>query len=231
MWTSESYCVRQLHDQSGLGVSKIKRIKNHWLNKQPNEVIDLSQYKYILYDGTYFHKNGCFICLMDAITQRTISNIYASHESYKSVYPWLRELKAKGLDPLYIALDGEKSVIRAVHQLWPATRIQRCLYHIQHEGMRWLRSNPNTIAGRELRILLGTLCAIRDDYAKEYFIKRFQAWCTRHKEFINTLTSHSVVFKDLKKTRTLITNALPNMFHYLVEGRIPSTTNLIESVF
>ena len=71
--------------------------------------MDLSQYKYLLYDGTYFHKNGCLICLMDAPSQKIIANIYAAHEGFKSAYPWFNDLKSKGLNPNGIAMDGDIS--------------------------------------------------------------------------------------------------------------------------
>ena len=63
--------------------------------------------------------------------------------------------------PHYIVMDGERSVMRAIDMIWPKTTIQRCLYHIQREGMRWLRTYPKTAAGRELRSLLRTLCNIK----------------------------------------------------------------------
>lgn len=99
---------------SGYSKSKIERIKNYWLDQLPKEKTDYTNYKYLIFDGTYFHKDGCLICLMDAKSQKIISNIYAKKEGYKTVYPWFYKLKEQGLNPLYIAMDGEQSVIRAI---------------------------------------------------------------------------------------------------------------------
>lgn len=169
--------------------------------------------------------------MMDAATQDVISTIYVYKENYKNIYPWLRELKEKGLNPSHMVVDGEISVMRAIRENWANIVIQRCLYHIQHEGMRWLRTYPKTAAGRELRLLLGTLCAIRTVKERDEFINTFNLWLKIHKGFIKMLPSSCIAYKDLKRTCALIKNALPNMFHYLQESNIPSTTNLIEGLY
>ena len=201
---------------SGHSKSKIERIKNYWLNREPTqECIDLSKYKYVLFDGTYFHKNGCLICLKDSISHRIIGSIYATRESYEIVHPWFKELRAQGLVMQYIAMDGERSIMRAVKDVWPQCKIQRCLYHIQREGMRWLRTYPKTLAGQQLRRLLSTLSAMRTVHDKELFVARFKAWHKEHYAHIRSLPSSTIAYRDLKKTMTLIENALPDMFRFL----------------
>ena len=137
----ESYSIRQLCQLSGYSEFKLKNIKNYWLNQKPKKQnTNYHQYKYLVCDGTYFHREGCLINLMNAQDQKIISHTYVNKESFKSTYPWFLNLKEQGLNPLYITMDGERSVIRAIRKVWPQTKIQRCLYHIQHEGMRWLRT-------------------------------------------------------------------------------------------
>lgn len=170
---------------------------------------------------------------MDAREQIIISNIYAQKEGYKSVYPWFKELKEQGLNPDYITMDGERSVMRAIREIWPTVKIQRCLYHIQHEGMRWLRTYPKTEAGKELRALLKTLCpsAIKSVKKRNYLIKAYKAWLCKYSDFIKSksLPVNDVASKDLKRTMVLINNALPDMFYYLKDDNIPPTTNTLES--
>jgi transposase-like protein len=232
LWVSESYSTRQLAKMSGYSKSKIERIKNYWLNKEPiKEQIDLSKYKYVIFDGTYFHKNGCLICLKDSVSQKIISSIYTARESYEIVHPWFKELHTNGLMIKYIAMDGERSIMRAVKDVWPDAKIQRCLYHIQREGMRWLRTYPKTLAGQQLRRLLNNLSSIRTINDKEQFIANFKAWHKENHQHIKSLPSSTIAFRDLKKTITLIINALSDMFHFLDMKHIPSTTNLIEGFF
>lgn len=216
---------------SGHSHSKLKRIKDYWFNHLPKEQTDFHQYKYIIYDGTYFHKDGCLISLMDAETQDILSNIYEHKEGYKSTYPWFKKLKEQGLYPRFIVMDGEQSVMRAIRHIWPKTRIQRCLWHIQREGMRWLRTYPKTEAGRDLRRLLRTLCAIGSIKERNIFVNNYKKWVTKYKDFVKSLPSTNIAFKDLKRTMVLINNALPDMFYYLKEPNIPSTTNTLESFY
>ncbi|MFH0732417.1 MAG: transposase [Candidatus Omnitrophota bacterium] len=231
LWVKEGYSIRQLCKLSGHSHFKLKLIKNYWLDKLPDEFIDYAQYKYIIYDGTYFHKNGCLISLMDAKTKDIISNIYAKKEGFKAAQPWFERLKKQGLNPSYIIMDGEISVIRAINAVWSKISIQRCLYHIQREGMRWLRTYPKTEAGIELRRLLGSLCTMKSIKERDVFINSYRNWLTKYKEFVKSLPVTNIAFKDLKRTIVLINNALPDMFHYLKEPNIPSTTNALEGYY
>lgn len=168
---------------------------------------------------------------MNALDQSISDHIHTSKEGYKNVLPWFQQLKADGLHPLIITMDGEISVIRAIREVWPQTKIQRCLYHIQREGMRWLRSFPKTQAGRELRAILSTLASIKSFKDRDIFSELFHSWINAHYAFIRALPNTTIEFKDLKKTVTLIKNALPDMFHYLFDPNIPSTTNALEGFF
>lgn len=227
----ENYSVRQLCELSGHSRAKLSRIKDYWLARRPEEVFDYSRSKYLIFDGTYFHKDGCLISLMDAESQKTISALYEKREGYESVYPWFRRLKELKLQPLAITMDGERSVMRAIRQVWPETQIQRCLYHIQREGMRWLRSSPKTLAGQELRRLLGTLCRINNQRERDEFIISYALWLEEHAGFVLSLSRKEVASKDLRKAMALIYNGLDDMFHFLADRNIPKTTNTLESFY
>ncbi len=222
--------MRQLCKLSGYSRGKLKGIIDYWLFREPidSEFPSYGSYKYIFYDGTYFHKDGCLITVMDSSSGKIISNVYADKEGYKSTHEWFLSLKQKGLE---IMMDGEKSVIRAIRQVWCDVKIQRCLYHIQREGMRWLRSYPKSVAGKELRSILRTLSAIKSIDEKETFICAFEKWLDKHNDFIASLPRNEIASKDLRKTITLISNALPDMFYYLRDANVHSTTNTLEGFF
>ncbi len=166
---------------------------------------------------------------MNAKDQKIIAHMYTDKESFKSTYPWFLRLKKQGLNPKYITMDGEKSVLLAIRTIWPKTKIQRCLWHIQREGMRWLRTYPKTRAGRDLRYLLMTLCRIRSEKERKIFIKQHKQWLIQYKKFVMSLPSSTVAYKDLKKVITLLKNALADMFYYLKDRNVYSTTNALES--
>ena len=157
--------------------------------------------------------------------------MYANKEGGAIVAPWFMSLKDKGLNPCSVAMDGEQTVMKTIRTIWPQVKIQRCLYHIQREGMRWLRTYPKTKAGKDLRALLCTLCNIRSIKERDIFIQHYRAWLNTYKSFVHSLPSANIAFKDLKRTISLLNNALPEMFNYLKKPAIPSTTNALEGFF
>ena len=168
---------------------------------------------------------------MDACSQKIISTVYADREGFKSAYPWFEDLKRRRLYPDGITMDGEISVLRAIRNIWPKTKVQRCQYHIQREGLRWLRTRPKTEAGQELKKLLSNLCHIKCFKEQKIFIKNFWQWLKTHETSVRSLPKTDIAFKDLRRTIVLIKNALPDMFRYLDHSALPATTNTLESFY
>lgn len=224
----ESYSIRQLSQISGYSSITLTRIKDYWLEQSPEEAFDYTQIHYLIFDATYFHKDGCLMNLMEAASQRIIAHLYVKKESFKETYPWLLSLRQQGLNPWVITTDGFQSVLRAMQTVWPEVRLQRCLYHIQHEGLRWLRSYPKTEAGKELRTILSQLSWIKTIAERNSFITNYGRWLLEYESFVRTLPTTTVAYKDLKRTIVLINNALPDMFYYLEDENVHSTTNALE---
>lgn len=233
MWVREGYTVRQLSHISGHSEAKVKRIKNYWMRQDPPALPEdiYSRAKYLIFDGTYFHKNGCLVLLIDHQTKNILFSAYIDKESYESIYPLLLGLREKGLNPHTVTMDGHRFVIRAIQEVWPTVRIQRCLYHIQRQGLAWIRRYPKTEAGKALRTILKSVTEIATDKDREKFISIYRAWHEDWGPFIRSLPWTSVANKDLKRVMGLINNAIPDMFHYLRDRKIPPTTNLLENFY
>jgi len=165
---------------------------------------------------------------MDALTQNIIAHSYVNRESFNFAHPWFLQLKKQGLKPHYITTDGERSIVRAMELVWPKIKLQRCLFHIQREGMRWLRTYPKTQAGKELRFILSRLSWIKNIKERNFFIKAYKQWLDKYKDFVKSLPREKIEFKDLKRTMALINNALPDMFFYLNNNLVHATTNALE---
>lgn len=168
---------------------------------------------------------------MDNTRKKIIHYVYIDKESYHNIHPVLVYLKERGLMPKVITLDGHIKVTYAIRDTWPSVVIQRCLYHIQSQGLSWLRTYPKTEAGRALRILLNSITGIKTLTDKKVFLTNYNGWHNKYKDFIKTLPRNSVANIDLKRATALINNALPNMFHYLKDHNIAATTNLLESFY
>lgn len=228
LWVTESCSIRRLCNLSGCSASTLNRIKNYWLKQIPPAELDYSEVRYAVYDATYFHKDGCLLNLMDATNQKIIAHVYVEKESFKEAFPWFAGMKRRGLNPEFITTDGERSVMRAMRLVWPQTRLQRCLYHLQHEGMRWLRTYPKTEAGKALRVILSKLGSIKTTEEKHTFIREYRSWVSQYKDFILSLPRTTVASKDERRTMVLIDNALPDMFYYLEDEHVHATTNALE---
>jgi hypothetical protein len=228
LWITESCSIKLLCKLSGYSKFKITGIKNYWLEQTPSEKLDYEKVNYAVFDATYFHKDGCLMNLMDATNQKIIASIYVQKESFKDAYPWFLHLKYQGFNPRFITTDGEQSILRAMKLVWPQARLQRCLYHIQHEGMRWLRTYPKTEAGKVLRTILSKLSSIKTSAERDEFIFQFQSWIHKYKNDVLSLPRTQVAFKDLNRTMVLINNALSDMFYFLEDPKIHPTTNALE---
>lgn len=233
LWIKESYSVRQLSRISGYSEAKLKRIKNYWLPKIPPTTLrknDLTS-KYLIFDGTYFHKHGCCLIVIDTKSRKIITDAYEDKERHSNACSLFINLKTQGISPVAITMDGHTQVTHAIEDVFPGTLIQRCLYHIQRQGLSWLRTRPKTQAAIDLRELLLCLPNIRTEEEKNIFIESFYSWQNTYKDFMDNLPNSSIAIKDLKRTVSLIKYALPNMFHYIYDKNIAPTINIAESFF
>ncbi len=224
--------MRQLVKISGHGIWKIKQIKNYWLKQCPEKIsYDYTAIKYLLFDGTYFKHENCLIVLINNLDNKVVASSYQIRENYDSALKIFQSLKDNNVKPTAITIDGNLSVIRAIKVVWPQIIIQRCLAHIQRQGLSWLRRFPKLLAAKELRYLLIGITEIKNCEQKQIFINKFAKWEKRHGKLVASLPSTDKVYSDLQLTRSLITRALPNMFHYLDDANIAATTNKIEGYF
>jgi transposase-like protein len=165
---------------------------------------------------------------MNATNQKIIAHTYVHKESFRDSYHWFMKLKCQGLAPVFVTTDGERSIIRAMKLVWPNVKLQRCLYHLQREGMRWLRTYPKTEAGKELRNILSKLSRIKTFQERDEFVQIYTNWIRKYGEFVLSLPRTTVSYKDLQRTMVLLNNALPDMFHYIANSNVPATTNALE---
>ena len=168
---------------------------------------------------------------MNNLDSKIIAHRYYIRENYAIASNIFKELLSKQINPKAITIDGNTSVIRAIKKVWPNTIIQRCLVHIQRQGLSWLRRYPKSHAAKDLRLLLLAITNIKSHGQKQIFINNFSRWEKRYGKFVLSLPSSDKVYSDLQRTRSLIIHALPDMFHYLEDSNISPTTNKLEGYF
>ena len=228
----EGYSVRQLNQISGRSIRTLKRIVAYWLKEiPPHLALPYRFFKYLVGDGTYLKHENCVYTVIDYPTNLVINYRYCIKEGYHMAKAIFNEMKVSGCKPVAITLDGNPQVIQAVREVWPTITVQRCLYHILRQGTSWLRRFPKDPAAKELRKIILTVMAINDDTAKNIFLERLNEWEQAYGAQVRALDGRHKVWGDLQRTRSLLRHALPDMFHYLQNSKIASTSNKQEGLF
>lgn len=187
-------------------------------------------------DATYFSR-FCLLAYQDDADGYTQLIRFSDGEHYSEIKEDLDNLIKLGVHLESITTDGHKSILKAIKKSMPEVIVQRCLVHIQRMCLLWLTRYPQHIAGQELRALVLLLLKIKTENDRLFWIKALEQWHNNHKSYINEKTYHPetgrfwYTHKLLKRSYQTMKKALPNMFHYLQNPRIPPTTNGIEGFF
>jgi transposase-like protein len=224
--------MRQLVAQSGYCHSTTQRIIGYWLSRPPELSLDLTAFKYLVIDGTYFDgRKSSVIGVADPVYRTLVDGRYGIKDGERRMYEWCLRLKEAGLEPISITIDGLPQVEALLRAVWPSVIIQRCLVHIQRQGLAWCRRDPKRAAVKRLRELFRDVTKITTFQGRDKFILLWREWEERYGKPITSRRERGRVFSDVKRARSLILHAFPNMFHYLNNPEIPSDTNWLESYF
>lgn len=235
-WILERQIYSTLQRDSGLSKDTLQRTFYYFLAKAPITPILHHDEVYLRVDATYF-KRFCVVCYQDDLLSYTQLFRFSDAERYEEVVEDLTNILNLGLQIESITVDGHKATLKAIKKVMPNIVVQRCLVHIQRMCLLWLTANPSHEAGRELRALAGCIHLIKTNNDKLYFINELKAWENKHKAFINEKSykletgRYWYKHKYIRRSFQTIKRALPNMFHYLDNSKIPKTTNGIESYF
>lgn len=232
-WVVEGYSVRQLALQSGHSQIRLLRLIEDLLAEAPPApVLEPPSARYLIFDGTFLHRRHSTVVLMDGRTHRLIRGQYGVREnSEPELRAFFEALKEGGLQPLSFTVDGNPHVIRVLSSLWPDAVLQRCLVHIQRQGLMWCRSHPKTAYARRLRQVFLRVTRISTPAERDGLLSLIAEWEDRYGAGIAARQETGRVFSDIKRARSMLLHALPDMFHYLDDPRIPATTNGLEGYF
>lgn len=231
-WIQEGFSIRQLSAQSGHSVSTIRRIITHWLAQSPEYTSPFSESRYLVIDGTYLRgRDSSVITLMDAESRKVIVGAYGIKESQMSMVRLCERLATAGLSPVGITIDGNPQLYAGLRSVWPTAVFQRCLVHIQRQGLSWCRNNPSRRDAKQLRRLFQRVSTIQSIIQRDSFISDWQEWEQRYGWRIAEAPERGWVFSDLKRARSMLVRALPLMFTFLQHQNIARSTNIVEGYF
>ncbi len=191
----------------------------------------------MLIDGTYFKGNLCLVIYRDDAIKFTQLYRLTDGEWEEEIKEDLKNLLQLGVQIESITCDGHRAILNAIKKTCKGVVVQRCIVHIQRMCKIWLTQSPQTEAGKELLNIVHSLHAISNKDQWGYWIVSLVHWHEKYQSFLdeksfNELTGrYWFTHKMVRRAFITIKRALPNMFHYLDNPRIPKSTNGLESFF
>ncbi len=188
----------------------------------------------LVLDGTSVSWGECVLLVAgDEDRRRPVSWLPAVRECHESWLAFLAALREGGVMPPFVVCDGQKGLLKAIRETWPDARIQRCLVHVMRQASRWLTRNPKSDAGKDLLALVGKLGGIRTRRQKRRWVRAFGRWLRKRDAFLRERTvagngKWRYTHRKLRAVRTLLRNAIPDLFRFVSDPSLPRTSNHVE---
>lgn len=193
----------------------------------------------LIIDATWFGRKQFFLVYWDhELKYAPYWRYTTTKEAAFEIAADLAYLKTQGVWCSSVTSDGGPGIVSAVSLVYPRIPHQRCVVHIERQLRAWLSQNPRTQAGKDLRAVIAGLATIPNHQAKDRFVAQWRSWCSRYESFLNERTYFKgtrrrwqYTHRNLRRCRSLVARALPDMWHYLDDARIPKDTNGLEGRF
>lgn len=236
-WVLHRQTITYLSEESGYSIRTLKTLFHQYLSKPPVLNFYPSERLNLLIDGTYFSNDICLILYRDNTIKFTQLYRLTTGEYYTEIKEDLENLLQLGVQVESITCDGHKAILKAAKTICKKTILQRCTVHVQRECSIWLTKNPQSLAGQSLLTIVYKLNAITTHQQSQQWIKELFDWHLIYKDYI-AQKSYSIAtqrywykHKMVRKAFVHLKNALPHLFEYLFNERVPKSTNGLESFF
>lgn len=227
----EGYSCREISRIKNTSLKTAQRTIKYWLDRPPEKEKKYTGIKHLICDGSLLKRNCGIYAVMNADNRELVKAAYGVKETNKDLLIFYQELSDQGLKPLSATVDGSLQQIKYLRKIWPEIIIQRCIVHVQRQGLSWCRMIPKRKESKELRELFLQLCCVKTQQQVSLFIKAVCAWEQKFGSSIEASTNRGRVFSDIIRARSMLLKALPDLFHYITNPDIPRTTNAIEGYF
>lgn len=186
-------------------------------------------------DGIYMGRKACVLICCD---DEKVLGWYLCRYEHAGAY---KALLSRIAEPAVVVSDGGTGFARALKQVWPNARHQRCLFHVFCQVRRYTTNHPKTPAGHELYMLAKDLLHLDDKEEMLAWGNRFIDWMEKYHSFLSQMTldengQYRPTHERLVKARNSLIRLIREgtMFTYLDESlldeveKIASTNNRIE---
>jgi putative transposase len=178
-------------DGSGLSASSVIRMKELWRGEWldwSRRSLQGKRYVYFWADGIYFNirleepgaKRACVLVLMGASEDGSKELVALSEGHRESEMSWrelLADLKSRGLEeaPQLAVGDGALGFWKALSQVYPSTRTQRCWVHKTANVLNALPQNRQESAKHELQQIWMAATRAEANAAFDSFVATYEA--------------------------------------------------------
>jgi hypothetical protein len=202
-----------------------------WSN--PPRPVGRTRSRILVVDGVSVVKRDAVALLAgDPTTSRPVGWAFADRECHGAWREFFLRLRRSGADPECVVSDGQKGLLKAVREVFPGAKVQRCVVHVHRQAMAWLTRNPKTDAGRELRPIVSALLLVRTQGQRDAWLESLLSWERGHADFLKERTYGECgwwyTHRKLRAVRSLLRNAAPDLFRYVDDPSIPRTSNHVE---
>jgi len=235
-WVIGRQTIPQISKASGYSERTLKRYFYRYLSDAPIFKVKPSERVNLLIDATYFSNNLCLVLYRDNAIKYTQLYRLTDGEWYDEIKEDLQNLMDMGVQIESITCDGHKSLLKAIRKVCKHVTLQRCVVHVQRMSRIWLTMRPKSQAANDLRIIINRLHTIKTHDQRDYWVVSLVHWHQQYNDYIKEKSysqtgNYWYKHKMLRRSFTVIRRALPDMFHYLDNDRIPKSTNGLESFF
>jgi len=190
-------------------------------------------HRVIYLDGIYLARG---ICILIACSDEYVLSWYLAREETSRAW---KALLGPIAPPDMVVMDGGTGLAKAIAEMWPKTKVQRCTFHAFCQVKRCTTSRPKLLAGIELYRLAKDLLGIKTLHQADLWVERLMQWCNFWSDFLAERTKvdghfeykHERLRKARRSLVTLVNKG--TLFTYLdlsltVEGPMPAMNNRIE---
>ncbi len=180
-------------------------------------------------DGIWISKNICLIIYYEYIQKKVIRFGFYNWERYEDILEDLRILKYEfKYNILSFTVDWSKQIKKAIGEIYPNAKFQRCLTHIHRQITNYISKKPQSDCWKDLQKIMN----FKNFENEKIFTEYFQSWERKYFDFLKEKSSNWIrtwyTHRRLRQAKKHIKNALPYMFHYIKDKNIKRSSNDLE---
>lgn len=231
-WITGTRSLCEIACSYGISIQSLSSWFRPFWSFLPQPFLPAVSLELLILDGLYLEsRNHCV--LIGKTKTAVVHWFFAEGETYGSWRLFCRSIPA----PRVVVCDGQRGMRAAISDVWPTTRIQRCVVHVFQLATARLTQRPKTKAGQVLRALVYQLLKVRTRRQKRRWIRAYSRWRKRYERFLKERTIGEqpgrkrtwwYTHKKMRSVRTLLDHALADVFTYIGHPEIPRTTNHVE---